>query len=142
VQNYPNNLQAWMTYGPFDLSDATAAQFRFRRWQRTELNYDYMNWLASVDGNAFYGWKSSGDTEGWVTDVYDLCAAPPPLGNLCGRPQVWVALLMQSDATTTDLGVWIDEVRVRKMVGGAPPAAAAREPALHTDWLPAQATLP
>ena len=39
--NYANNMQSWMVYGPFDLSEATAASVSFCYWNQSELNYDY-----------------------------------------------------------------------------------------------------
>jgi len=115
--NYPHNLNTWLVYGPFDLRGATAAEVTFQRWQRTQLNYDYFMWLASVDGQDYYGWRSSGDSQGWVQTVFDLSNVEP-LGDLRGRPQVWLGFLMQSNADTSNAGVFLDEVVIRKKVGG------------------------
>jgi len=113
TNNYPNNLNASLVFGPFDLTGAAAAELNFQRWQRTELNHDYFLWLVSVDDQTFYGWQSSGDTGGWDAVTFDLSNVPP-LGDLRGQPQVWIAFLFQSDADVNDAGVFLDDVVIRK----------------------------
>ena len=117
TDNYPNNLNAWLVYGPFDLSDATAAEVTFQRWQRTERDYDYFKWMVSVDEERYYGWQSSGDTGGWDAVTFDLSDVYT-LGDLRGAPQVWLAFIMQSDDTINDVGVFVDDVLVRKQTSG------------------------
>lgn len=117
VDNYPNNLAAWMVYGPFDLSDATAAEMTFQYWQRTERNADFFSWYASKDGVNFAGFPDSGDTGGWVAHTFDLSRVWT-LGDLRGQPQVWVAFVLETDASNTDLGVFLDDVVIRKTTGG------------------------
>jgi len=116
VNNYPDNLNAWLIYGPFSLADATAAEFTFQRWLRSEDGYDSLSWMASIDGQQFYGQVDSGDTGGWVSQQFDLSDVYT-LGNLCGKPQVWIALLFQSDADTNDQGAFVDDPVIRKKVG-------------------------
>jgi hypothetical protein len=53
--NYPNNCNSWMEYGPFNLSDATDANFSFYFWNKSEKGYDYLFWGASIDGTHYYG---------------------------------------------------------------------------------------
>lgn len=113
VDNYPNNLKAWLIYGPFSLVNAQAAEFSFRRWQQVEDGYDRLSWLASTDGSHFYGLMDSSDTGGWMDETMDLSAVYT-LGDLRGQPQVWIALLFESDVDTGDAGAFIDEVMVRK----------------------------
>jgi len=116
VNNYPDDLESWLIYGPFSLAGATAAELTFRRWQQTEEGYDWLSWLASVDGQHFYGDMDSGDTGGWVAETLDLSDVYT-LGDLRGQPQVWIAFLFQSDADTGDLGAFVDEVMIRKQTG-------------------------
>ena len=130
VDNYPNDVNSWLVYGPFDLSGATAAQVTFQRWQRTESDYDFFEWRASVDGAKFYGWKSSGYSEGWGGVTFDLTDVGV-LGNLCGEPQVWVAFVFTSDDSVTYEGVFLDDVVVRKKTGTG--ASAARAGAEESD---------
>jgi hypothetical protein len=42
--NYPNNMDSWMVYGPFDLSDAVDARLTFFYWLSTEVDYDWFGW--------------------------------------------------------------------------------------------------
>ncbi len=113
VHNYPDNLSAWLIYGPFDLRGATAAELTFRRWQRSEAGYDYLWWMASVNGTNFSGVGTSGDSGGWVSETFDLSDVYL-LGDLRGQPQVWIAFWFQSDADTNDVGAFVDDVVVRK----------------------------
>ena len=116
VSSYPNNLNAWLVYGPFSLAGATAAELTFRRWQRSEEDFDFLSWIASVNGTNFYGTRTSGDSGGWVPETFDLSNVYT-LGDLRGQPQVWIALLFQSDEDTRDLGAFVDEVVIRKRTG-------------------------
>jgi hypothetical protein len=142
TEDYPNNLNAWMIYGPFDLTGATAAEVSFQRWQRTEAGYDLFRWMASIDGQNYHGWQSSGDTGGWQVQVLDLSNVPQ-IGNLCGQPQVWFALSMTSDGSAGDEGVFVDSVVVRKrMGGGLPGQRSLAPPAVCPDCLPVTARAP
>jgi len=117
--DYPNDVYTRMTYGPFSLADATDAELNFNIWCETEPSYDLFVALASIDGSNFYGTSWSGSSGGWqplsfdLTDVYTI-------GDICGQPQVWVALIFDSDESVTDEGVFIDDVVLRKYVGDAP----------------------
>jgi len=115
--NYPTSVVGWMVYGPFSLADATAADLTFQLWLHTELNYDKVLRAASVDGNDFYGYSTSGTTEGWTAKTLDL-AAVPTLGDLTGRSNVWIALVFISDSTITYTeGAYVDNIVLRKYVG-------------------------
>jgi subtilisin family serine protease len=113
--DYPNNADSWMIYGPFSLSSAQAAELVFQRWLFTEWDsgldkHDDFLWLASIDGNQFYGHLNYGDSNGWEQKVFDLTAVPV-LGNLAGQNQVWIAFKFSSDTTITQAGgVYIDDV--------------------------------
>ncbi|HID86393.1 MAG TPA: hypothetical protein EYP55_03320, partial [Anaerolineae bacterium] len=115
--NYPDNAESWMVYGPFDLSDATDAELLFSYWNRSESDYDYLFWGASVNGSYFYGNGVSGDSGGWrdvnfdLTDVYTL-------GDLTGEPQVWIAFVFASDGGVTyPEGAYVDDIVLRKVTG-------------------------
>jgi len=108
---YSNDVESWMTAGPFDLSKATAAVLKFKLYMSTQEEADYIGWYVSIDGEEFWGMYWSGDSQGWtdvsmdLTDVYTL-------GNVCGRDKVWVAFIFESDATTDGEGAYVDEVRL------------------------------
>ncbi|MFZ1596319.1 MAG: hypothetical protein WAW26_10720, partial [Anaerolineae bacterium] len=112
--NYPNNAEAWMIFGPFSLTDATAAELTFKLWLYVENNYDALCRLASINGSQFYGSCSSGNSGGWVDRVLDLSNVYT-LGDLRGRPQVWIALLFDADPSINYAeGAYVDNVLVRK----------------------------
>ena len=110
-----------MVYGPFDLSDATDAELLFYYWNESESNYDYFEWMASIDGNQFYGTQTSGSTGGWVYKNFDLTNVYT-LGDLTGQSQVWIAFIFQSDGSTTYKGAFVDDIVLQKYTnGGNPP---------------------
>ncbi len=117
TNNYPNNLESWLAYGPFSLEDATAAELTFRAWMQSEKDHDWFYWLASIDGEHFYGMMSSGGTNGWVTETVDLSHVYT-IGDLRGQPEVWIAFLFESDAANNAPGVFVDDVVLRKQTGG------------------------
>ncbi len=75
--HYPPNMNAWMVYGPFDLSDAQDAEVTFQHWTKTEANYDFFSYAVSIDGANFYATSLSGDWTGgsnpWKPVTFD-CA--------------------------------------------------------------------
>lgn len=126
--NYPTYVVGWMVYGPFSLADATAADLTFQLWLNTELNYDKVLRAASIDGNDFYGYSTSGNTGGWTAKTLDL-AAVPTLGNLTGRSNVWIALVFISDSTITYAeGAHVDNIVLRKYVGSRTASAEEELP--------------
>ena len=107
-----------MVYGPFSLADATAAELTFKLWLNSELGYDGLCRLASVNGTDFYGTCTSGNTAGWVDKGLDLSNVPD-LGNLIGRPNVWIAIAFSSDLDTTRAeGAYVDNILLRKFLPG------------------------
>lgn len=111
--SYPNGAQAAMDFGPFSLANASAAELRFKLWMNTELNYDRVCALASINAIDWYGTCWSGNSNGWADRRFDLSNVYR-LGNLMGRPQVWVELWFVSDASITRTeGVYVDNVELR-----------------------------
>jgi len=124
---YPNNMNAWTTFGPFSLSDATAADLQFYYWLKSESNYDFFAWYASVDDSNYYGYYVGGDSGGWQSINFDLTNVPT-LGNLSGRPNVWVAFVFTSDGSITNEGAYVDDVLLEKYVPPSPPNLSAYTP--------------
>jgi len=115
--DYPNDMLAWMIYGPFSLADATDAELNFYLWLDSEYTYDYLWCMASINGNNFYGSGLSGTSSGWESKSFDLTDVYT-LGDLCGESQVWIAFIFQSDSMVTDYGAFLDDVELRKDVTG------------------------
>jgi len=115
--NYPNNAEAWMVYGPFDLSSVSDAELLFWYWNFSESGYDGLFCGASINGSYFYGVSTSGNSGGWnyvnfdLTDVYTL-------GDLTGQPAVWIAFVFISDSSFTySEGAYVDDIVLRKVTG-------------------------
>ncbi len=108
---YPNNMDTWMIYGPFDLRDAVLAHTDFQLWRKIRSG-DYLVFEVSHDGVAFQElarWDGSGD--GWeLKDVY--------YNDYRGDDSVWVAWRFYSNGSSTWDGPWVDRVRVWKYVPG------------------------
>ena len=109
--NYPNNLDSWMIYGPFDLSTASEAYLMFDYWNLSEENFDEFSWMASTNGTNFSGYVTSGDSDGWQLEGIDFSDVPT-LGNLLGEDEVYIAFIFESDGSVTYEGAWVDEVEI------------------------------
>lgn len=120
--NYPNYLTTYLIYGPFDLSDATAAQLIFRYNINTEPGYDFLFWGSSIDGVSFRGFRISGHSGGWQGTVHSL-------NDRVGQSRVWIALAFDADfSITRPYGALVDFVTVRKCVGvGTCPGALSEQ---------------
>jgi hypothetical protein len=124
--NYPTYVDSWMVYGPFSLVGATAGDLSFKLWLDTEWYggdwYDYVCYMASLDGTNFWGDCTTGDTGGWIDRVLDL-ANVYTLGNLMGQPNVWIGFEFISDETITlPEGAYVDNIVLRKCTGGSCPS--------------------
>ena len=111
--HYPDNVETWMIYGPFSLADATAANLTFQLWLNGQQGVDSVDAFASTDGSAFYGLRWL-NTSGWASASLDLSNVYT-LGNLLGKPEVWVAFVFESDASTNyPEGGYVDNIVLRK----------------------------
>jgi hypothetical protein len=115
---YPPDVVAWMIYGPFSLEGASDAQMTFWRWALTEAGWDKMRWLVSVDGLHFSGYYLTGGWPYWECDTVDFKSVPG-LGDVCGSTRVWVAFVFSSDESIGYEGCYVDDVLLRKLMGGA-----------------------
>lgn len=115
--NYPNNMNAMMVFGPFDLTGASLAFMRFWYWLDTEINKDWFYYMASTDGVNFKGIGVSGATgvysPAWEQTSLNL-GDVPELGNLTGKSSVWVAFGFTSDSSGARKGVFVDDVEIQK----------------------------
>jgi hypothetical protein len=120
---YPNDINTAMRYGPFDLSDAQQAELRFyysldvHEDPYSEENSDLFRWGASTNGNDFVGYQDTGNTYGWMAEVFDLA-------DWIGESEVWIAFTFLSNESVTEDGVFVDDVLLTKGM-----AAAGSQPA-------------
>ncbi|MDW7680309.1 MAG: hypothetical protein SCK70_07070, partial [bacterium] len=126
---YLNNMKTWMVYGPFSLADANDAWVDFVYWTKTETNYDFVFFGASTNSTNYYGIKWTGDwtdepgnDNGWLDQNFDLTDVYT-IGDLTGESQVWIAFVFSSDGSTVDDGTYLDEIYLKKTIGGEPDIA-------------------
>jgi uncharacterized protein YegL len=137
--SYPNHLQSWMIYGPFDLSRATAAELRFSFWGNTECvgtqctdaskkdpllvyfstnNVDYGGWWFAGNWHE----NSRADPNGWVAVTSGANDLTPYLGH----STVWIAFGFESDADTTKPGgIFVDDISLTATMSGCPAETAS-----------------
>jgi hypothetical protein len=106
---YPNDMRAWMIFGPFDLSQATAAELEFSYWLQLGPKQDRLFWGVSRDGT-YHGESASGDSGGWRHATVDLSRA---YGGFLGEPQVWIGFEFRSDERAAGEGAYIDHITLR-----------------------------
>jgi len=133
MATYPDNANSWLVYGPFSLADATAAGVDLVLWCNTEPGDDstpgdHLSVMASVNGLDFRGTMFSGRSDGWMEFQLDL-ADVYELGDLCGEPAVWFAVIFDSDAHgALPEGAYVDDITIWKAKGSpiTYPATAGR----------------
>ncbi len=105
---YANNMNTRMTYGPFDLSNAKMIGLWFWLWRDIEPCCDY---LVVEDGTNFQElgrWTDFGD---WGDQYVNL-------NSFAGRSQAKVAWRFYSNYSITATGPWVDDVEIWKYVPG------------------------
>jgi len=118
--NYPNDMQTWMVYGPFSLADATAAEVLFDYWVNSEYMFDMFFVGASIDNDNFNGLAGSGNSNGWRTNGRLDLTDVEELGDLTGKPQVWIAFVFDADwGTNRPEGAYVDNIVLRKSATGS-----------------------
>ena len=119
-QDYRDNMDTWMIYGPFDLKGASAAALAFHFWNESEEDYDELFWGVSINDLDYYGEFRSGDWTEWEPVVFDLA-------DWVGESQVWIGFSFWSDdAVAVGEGAFVDDVILRKMTGGQTVAPGER----------------
>ncbi len=106
---YASNMNAWMIYGPIDLSDAVDAQVSFDFWLDSEANYDYLKWGASADGTSFSGYQRSGREQACESRTFSL-------SDHLGDSSVWFAFWFTSDEVVQYEGAYVDNILIEKSV--------------------------
>ncbi|MEA3470591.1 MAG: S8 family serine peptidase, partial [Thermodesulfobacteriota bacterium] len=136
-ETYAPNMDAWLKFGPYDLSQSYWSYFKFI--SENDLSRDSperFEWLVSVDNQ---NWHEAGEVAGYGARYafYGniLCRLVPDFGNIDGADQVWFALRFTSDESTTGYpdeeneqlgGIFVDDLRL--MVSNTEPV-----PAITTD---------
>jgi hypothetical protein len=110
-------MDTWLIHGPFSLSSATSGSMDFWLWLDTEMNFDFLSYLVSVNGTNFYGFQTSGNSGGWTQRTIDFTNVPT-LGDITGDSSVWIAFIFESDTSNVAEGAYIDDVLITKAGSG------------------------
>ena len=138
---YPDNSESWMYYGPFSLANASAAEVRYKLWNNTESGADGLCVMASTDDVNYYGTCGSGNSNGWIDRSFDLSNVNQ-LGDLRGSSQVWVAFIFGTDDSINyPEGSHVDDVLLRKCVGGGCVSGAPTVQATGTEMVEMPVTM-
>ena len=114
---YVNNQSSWMTAGPFDLSQATAATLGMTMYSITELDKDKLGLYVSLNDVNYYGVYWSGNHNSWTSQSLDLTDVFT-LGNVCGQSRVWIGVAFRSDPAVVYEGSYVDNVTLTATVPG------------------------
>jgi hypothetical protein len=112
---YPDNMNAQMIYGPFDLSDALAARLSFYMKYSTEPSNDNIGYGVSIDSGPFYMISLNGTSNSWNKYTLNLDDNTPIIGNLCGRKNIRIAFNFLSNGSYNHYnGAYIDDILLEK----------------------------
>ncbi|MBD3340609.1 MAG: VWA domain-containing protein [Candidatus Lokiarchaeota archaeon] len=112
-RHYPNFCNSWFIYGPIDLSEINWAIVTFNFWLESELDHDYLFWMASEDGENFYGRGISGQTD-WKKFIFNLADIAKNT-SLTGKSEVWIAFAFYSDEENSEEfeGAYLDDICIK-----------------------------
>jgi hypothetical protein len=126
LANYPNNVDTWAVYGPFNLANASSASLTYHFWGQTEggsnCPFDYLSVMSSTDGQNFSGQGHCGDATGGPAGN-GYYQATLNLSSRLGQNQVWIAFRFVSDFSNTFNGITIDDIVLDVSTGGNCPDA-------------------
>lgn len=116
---YPDNVEAWLDFGPFSLADAETASldFFFRLDSQScdpLTDCDYLFWGASTDRVNFAGDFVAGTHVGGpFNNGYNFASLD--LSFVAGQPEVWISFAFVSNGDgITGQGPFVDLVSLRK----------------------------
>jgi len=101
-------------------------------WDTENYRHNGGSWsgYCSTDGATSCGYAASGSQDSRQSVYFDLKNVPT-LGNLCGRPAVWIAFAFTSNVSQQHEGAYVDDIIVRKRVSFLQPNPAPFQP---TGW--------
>ncbi|MEJ2616314.1 MAG: T9SS type A sorting domain-containing protein [Ignavibacteriaceae bacterium] len=115
--HYINNMDTWMVYGPFDLSDASDAVLEFDYYNNSEPGYDiFFVGIAKSLQDTLYGYYEQDSTGIFQHVSYDLKNFSN-LGNLTGKSGWYLEFLFYSDSSVSSNyeGAFVDNVVLKKV---------------------------
>jgi hypothetical protein len=115
----PDNVDAWMAYGPFSLADATAAELSF--YVRLNVGTDPNDglWVCySLDGDQYWCRQLTYEPTDWGSLTFPLDNALIGFDLRLTSP-VWIAVeYVNSGTVTVPEGAYVDDFVIRKCTGG------------------------
>ncbi len=125
--NYVNNMNTTVTYGPIGLRDAITVELQFAHRGSLADSGDRFEWGISTNGSTFtYTAVSPAGT--WQTTTLSS-VSNSNLASLLDKDQVYLAFRFRSDGSGTARGVFLDNVQVRTTYD-----ASAFLPVIYRDW--------
>ena len=109
--DYPNGVDTWMVYGPFEMPEVENAFLVFYLFKDTENLFDTLSVGASLDNETYWMGQDSGYYNGWIPGILNLKDMGEG-GDFSGQPEVWIAFRFQSDQATALEGVFVDDVTI------------------------------
>lgn len=101
---YPAGQDAWLIYGPIDLSKFVYAHLSFEYYLDSQAG-DTLLWGYSADGETFYGNSQSGPLGTWITDTFAFRANS-------AFQTVYLAFAFNSQADPQGLGAFVRNVQL------------------------------
>jgi len=118
--SYDDNMHSWMIVGPFNLSNAVAADLQLKFIDNSEPGFDHVGFMFSTDATNFYGQMHSGTTPGYPSTWRDLTLdlhSIPLIGDITNQPLVWFGILFESDSAQSAYGgAYVDDIVFRRQV--------------------------
>jgi hypothetical protein len=105
---YANYMASQMTWGPFSLYGAQAAELRFSFFLVSESGYDFLRYgYSCTNGATWTDLSVSGNYVTWRNVTV-------PLTSCLGAPYVKVRFAFDSDTNTVYEGAYVDDIWIRK----------------------------
>lgn len=115
---YPANLDTWLIYGPFDLSDAVEAELTYWLWLDTDPDDLFFFGAASEFGTFVTDAYYAGRDKAWQQVTLELGV----LDDVLGDADVWLGINFDSDEAESGAGPFVDDIVLRTC---APAASGA-----------------
>lgn len=103
---YPNNMDAWIVDGPFNLRNTTLVELYFDYFVDSEPLNDTLFVGVSTDGINFTGNAYSGLSGGWIRDAKLVLSA------YTNASALYVGVQFSSDAALVGEGAYVDNIEL------------------------------
>lgn len=112
-KRYATNMYAELTYGVFDLSDATSAELSYNSFVKSEESCDYFKVGIYYEVNGSWQWQEMDSQDG--TEQVNWYVKELNLADFVGKPRVKLCFRFTSDNKNNSFaGAYVDNVRIVK----------------------------